>query len=611
MAGLAKLQLLIDIKEKLNVGLNKAKQKVDRAVGGMQKKLNSISINSTKAFGAIKDQIPGLAGSLGMLANPYGLIAAAVLALGTALVSCTAKAIEWHDSLAAINVTAELAPDKLDKLSDKLLEIGGRNVAPLEEVPKAFNKIISAGLSVNDSLATLEPTLRAAKAGFTDIETAASAATSVMMSAGVDATKAFDVLFATQKAGNAEFKDIANYLPKVIPLARNVGLALEETAGAYASLTGSLKPEAASTALEGMMRALSNANVVKNFKGLGIEIFDKETGKAKPIIDILTQMDSKMKGLNDKQRMLKFDKLGLDQSAMLGFSTLMQNLPKVQSDIDAVVNSQGAANKAYEDAKQPLDSWKEIMNKVKVGMIQIGEIFMPMVSAVGEKVLGIIQYWKDLYRDSLMFRDIISGIGTVFSAVWNIASAGFNMIISLIKNVYNNTVGLITKWLNMGAVIMGFKGGFTELYNTVRPILIWIKEALSEIGSLLYSFVTFDTDGIKSKIQNFKLPDLSEIKQRVIVAPGDDNSDGDFSDVPSSDTPVITPTTTNNDTTISDGAKGIKGNSQTKNITINIDSVIKSFSPTHQSFNNMSMDEFERKMTEVFMRVVRSAETSM
>lgn len=611
MAGLAKLQLLIDIKEKLNVGLNKAKQKVDRAVGGMQKKLNSISINSTKAFGAIKDQIPGLAGSLGMLANPYGLIAAAVLALGTALVSCTAKAIEWHDSLAAINVTAELAPDKLDKLSDKLLEIGGRNVAPLEEVPKAFNKIISAGLSVNDSLATLEPTLRAAKAGFVDVETAAAAATSVMMAAGVDATKTFDVLFATQKAGNAEFKDIANYLPKVIPLARNVGLALEETAGAYASLTGSLKPEAASTALEGMMRSLSNANVVKNFKGLGIEIFDKETGKAKPIIDILTQMDSKMKGLNDKQRMLKFDKLGLDQSAMLGFSTLMQNLPKVQSDIDAVVNSQGAANKAYEDAKQPLDSWKIIMNQVKVAMIKIGEIFMPMVSAVGEKVLGIIQYWKDLYRDSLMFRDIISGIGTVFSAVWNIASAGFNLVINLIKNVYDNVVGLIKKWLNMGAVIMGFKGGFTELYNTVRPVLIWIKEALSEIGSLLYSFVTFDIDGIKSKIQNFKLPDLSEIKQRVIVAPGDDNGDGDFSDVPGSDTPVVTPAATNNDTTISDGAKGIKGNSQTKNITINIDSFIKGFSPTHQSFNNMSMDELERKMTEVFMRVVRSAETSM
>ncbi|MCU6167902.1 hypothetical protein, partial [Enterobacter roggenkampii] len=71
MAGLAKLQLLIDIKEKLNVGLNKAKQKVDHAVGGMQKKLNSISINSTKAFGAITESIPGVGGALSSLVNPY------------------------------------------------------------------------------------------------------------------------------------------------------------------------------------------------------------------------------------------------------------------------------------------------------------------------------------------------------------------------------------------------------------------------------------------------------------------------------------------------------------------------------------------------------------
>jgi TP901 family phage tail tape measure protein len=611
MAGIAKLQLLIDIKDKLSAGLNKARQKVDRAVGGMQRKLNSISIDSVKAFGAIKDEVPGVARAVSLLSNPYIAAAAAAVALGAAIAGCTTKAIEWHDSMAAINVTAELAPDKLDKLSDKLLEIGGRNVAPLEEVPKAFNKIISAGLSVNDSLATLEPTLRAAKAGFVDVETAAAAATSVMMSAGVDAKKTFDVLFATQKAGNAEFKDIANYLPKVIPLARNVGLALEETAGAYASLTGSLKPEAASTALEGMMRALSNANVVKNFKGLGIEIFDKQTGKAKPIIDILTQMDSKMKGLSDKQRMLKFDKLGLDQSAMLGFSTLMQNLPKVKSDIDAVVNSQGAANKAYEDAKQPLDSWKIIMNQVKVAMIKIGEVFIPVVSAIGEKVLGIIQYWKDLYNNSQMFRDLLSGIGTVFEWLWNISTIGFNLVINLIKNTYNAVSSVVVRIGDWIAKVMGLKGGFKELYDTIRPYLIWIKEFLTEIGSLLYDVATFNINGVKDKIQNFKLPDIGEIKQRVVIEQGDD--DGDFSGVPTGSGPTgagaLTPDSGNS--SIADGAKGIKGNSQTKNITINIDSFIKGFSPTHQSFNNLSMDEMERKMTEIFMRVVRSAETSM
>ena len=125
----------------------------------------------------------------------------------------------------------------------------------------------------------------------------------------------------------------------------------------------------------------------------------------------------------------------------------------------------------------------------------------------------------------------------------------------------------------------------------------------------MYDVFTFNIDGVKNRIQNFKLPDLGEIKQRVVVEPGDD--DGDFSGVPTGPTGAGALTPDAGNAAIADGARSIKGNSQTKNITINIDSFIKGFSPTHQSFNNMSMDEFERKMTEVFMRVVRSAETSM
>lgn len=621
MAGIAKLQLLIDIKEKLNVGLNKAKQKVDRAVNGMQRKLNTISLNTSKAFGAIADQIPGVGSALGMLANPYALAAAAAVALTGAIVSCTLKANEWHEQMAEINVTAELSKDKLGKLSDKLLEIGSRNVAPLEEVPKAFNRIISAGLSVNDSLETLEPTLRAAKAGFTDIEIAAGAATSVMMSTGYDAKRVYDILFETVKEGNAEFKDIAQYLPKVIPLAKNVGYELEEVAGAYAMLTGRLSTEQSTTALQGVMRALSSQRVaigqidqatgkyVSGFKSIGIDVFDPATKKIKPILQIVTELSQKMAGLSDQQRMIQFDKIGLDQMGSLGISSLMQDIPALQKAIDATTNSAGSLEKAYTDSLTPMESWKIIQNELKAQMIKIGELFLPIVSAIGNKILEIIQYWKDLYNNSLMFRDLISGIGTVFGFVFKLQYMGIKQIINIVKILYDVISTVVVKIGDWIAKVMGLKGGFKELYNTIRPYLIWMKEFLSEIGNLLYDVFTFNIDGVKNRIQNFKLPDLGEIKQRVIVEPGDD--DGDFSGVPTGPTGAGALTPDSGNAAIADGARSIKGNSQTKNITINIDSFIKGFSPTHQSFNNMSMDEFERKMTEVFMRVLRSAETSM
>ena len=623
MAGIAKLQLLIDIKEKLNVGLNKAKQKVDMAVNGIQRKLNSISTGTIQAFGAIKDQIPGLSGALGMLANPYALGAAAVVALTGAIVTCTLKANEWHEKMAEINVTAELSKDRLGKLSDKLLEIGGRNVAPLEEVPKAFNRIISAGLSVNESLDTLEPTLRAAKAGFTDIEIAASAATSVMMSTGYEANRVYDILFETVKEGNAEFKDIAQYLPQIIPLAKNVGYELEQVAGAFAMLTGRLSTEQSTTALQGVMRALSSQHVaigeidkqtgkyVSGFKSIGIDVFDPVTKKIKPILQIVTELNKKMTGLSDKQRMIQFDKIGLDQMGALGISALMQDIPALQKAIDATTNSAGSLEKAYADSLTPMESWKIIQNQIKVEMIKIGELFLPIVSAVGNKILEIIKYWKDLYHNSQMFRDILSVIGLVFTGLWNILTRSISSIINIVKNLYGIISSVIVQIDNWIAKVTGLKGGFKELYNNIRPYLIWMKEFLTEIGSLMYDIFTFNVDSAYDKIKNFKFPDIGEIKQRVVIE--SDGEAGDFSDVPTvpGTTDITGSTTDTNNSTIADSAQSIKGNSQTKNITINIDSFIKGFSPTHQSFNSINPEEFERKMTEMFLRVVRSAETSM
>ena len=140
--------------------------------------------------------------------------------------------MDWQKGMAEINVTAGLTQTELAKLSDQMLDIGAQNVAPLEEVPGAFNKIISAGLDAKTALASLDPTLKAAKAGFVDIETVAKAGTSVMNSAGVkdlvaendivDATgkvitkkgavlktaieQVYDTLFATMQKGSASMQ---------------------------------------------------------------------------------------------------------------------------------------------------------------------------------------------------------------------------------------------------------------------------------------------------------------------------------------------------------------------------------------------------------------------
>lgn len=607
MGATARMELHLSLREKLSMGLNSAKNKVNKAVNHMQGKLNSLRSDGSKMLSAFGAEIPKLGDALDLLANPIALTVAGVTAVGAAIGYATKKANEWWESMAEINVTAELSRDKLKKLSDKLLEIGSRNVAPLKEIPKAFNRIISAGLSVNKSMEALEPTLRAAKAGFTDIETVAGAAVAVMSSSGENVNKVYDILFATVKSGNAEFKDIANYLPKIIPLAKNVGFALDETAGAYAALTTKLSTEQSSTALEGVLRSLSNTKTAGKFKKIGVDIFDIKTGKVKPILDIMKQLEKSMTGLTDSQRMKKLDSLGLDQSSAVGFSTLIQDMKALEDAIDASKNSQGALSKAYQDSLTPMESWKIVWNQIQVIIVKFGELFLPIMTSAGNSVLELVDYFKNLWNESVIFRDYMSYLGTVlqffFESLWSVLVGIWDGI----KMLVGGFVWLIsTIWSGVKAVT-GFKGSFTDLYLKVKPILIWMKELLSEIASIMFDLFTMDFASAMDKIKNFKFPDLKEITAKVLLDaknPSESDTDlfGDSEGDKGSGGPPVAPASPVDDAT------KISGGGQAKNLTINIGSLVENLSTKSEEFNKMNPQELERAMTELLMRVLRSGE---
>ncbi|MGY0034434.1 phage tail tape measure protein [Pedobacter sp. NJ-S-72] len=152
-------------------------------------------------------------------------------------------------------------------------------------------------------------------------------------------------------------------MPKIIPGARQVGVSLEQTSGAFAFLTATgLKAEAASTALSNAMKSMSTPDVVYGsktkggFKGLGIDIFDA-TGKVRDLVSIATDLNTKMAGLTDEQRMKKFASIGLDMESSMAFSKMSQGVDQLKDSIDFVTDSQGQLNKAVEIVKDPMDSW--------------------------------------------------------------------------------------------------------------------------------------------------------------------------------------------------------------------------------------------------------------
>jgi len=383
--AIVRLKLLLN--NELSTPFLQAKKHFNGGIDEMRGKLSDFKQAQRDTFKGMQDEIPGMNRAASLLANPYVAAAAAVISVGTGFVYATKLANDWAEKMAHANVTAQLSRKELHGLSYDLLDIGGSSSGDLNSVPDAFNRIISANVSVNDALKATQPTLKAAKAGWADIETTAAAGVGVMKASGEDINRVYDILFATVNKGNAEFKDIAQYLPKIVPTARKVGFALYETAGAWAYLTAQgMSSERSTTLMENGLKVLGQLDKVKTFKKMGVEIYDLHTGKVKPFIDIIDQMVKKTKGLTDLGRMRYFSKLGLDTEAASFFASATQNAKELRGTIDFTRDSQGQLNMAFENAKTPLDDWKEALNGIKVELIKVGDAILPTLTTMGKWV---------------------------------------------------------------------------------------------------------------------------------------------------------------------------------------------------------------------------------
>lgn len=470
--------------------------------------VNKFKFNSDQALDALSTKVPGVGNLIGALANPYMLAAAGAAAVVSVGYKATTMALDWNEGLAKVNVTAQLTKQELAGLSDQLLDIGKQNVAPIEEIPESFNKIISAGLDVKTSLDVLSPSLKAAKAGFNDVGETAKAAVAVMNSSGEDINKVYDILFATLNKGNAEFGDIAQYLPKLIPMARNAGFALNETAGAWAYLTAQGQTsERATTLAQNAMKALADPTKIKAFKDMGLNLFDS-TGKIKPLVDIVDELTGKTKGLSDLSRAQFFGKLGLDQEAASFFATATQDAQKFRETIDFTVNSQGQLNEAYKNAMTPMDSWHQITNLIKGNMIDLGMKVLPVINYIGQGILNIIQWFKDLYNQSVIFRDLLSVIGTLFEWAFKIAIIPLKFAWNMLVNIGDAFEWVISK-------IPGFGGGFESMYLKIKPILLYLKELFGQVADIAYKVITADFKGAVSAVKSFSMPDMEAVKGRV------------------------------------------------------------------------------------------------
>ena len=355
--GTAKLRLLIDLKQKLKGGLDIAKDKVEKATGHMQKRLDDFKLKNVEAFKAIRKEVPGVERVLNMLQNPYILATAAVVAFLALSGKASKEAMSFEHSFMNIRqLNLDKSRHELDLYRSDIADTAFMTGVNLVKMTNAYYDLQS-GLSIyGKDVSTI-----AQKIGKYSISTQADYNDSInqtikaMKAFGINASGVDGLLESNAKTvqvGIVTYAELARVQTEYAGSAAAANQQIDTANKLFAAFTSIAKnADIAANMTKMAFTGLADPKVLKAMQKYGVTIYDNASNM-RQLDKIIQDTSMQINKMNDQTFNNFMGDVGGPEGLRLLFGKLRTGAEDFFNTMRAYDNSPVNLDKMYQNALQ-------------------------------------------------------------------------------------------------------------------------------------------------------------------------------------------------------------------------------------------------------------------
>lgn len=211
--------------------------------------------------------------------------------------------------------------------------------------------------------------------------------------------------YATLKAGNITFDQIAQLIPRFAGAAASSGQGYEEALKMFTLFTmrSSSRDEAA-TMTQALFRDLTNAGVIKGFTAAGVKMFDK-SGNIRPVSTLLEELSDRFAKAYAKSGDAGVVKLRNQFAGSEGINALLNTAAdraatfkdQLRNFADSELELARVREIAKDDAVLLSE---ELRNKLNIAVTQLGESLLPLRLELTKTALAVVNGTRLLFSES-------------------------------------------------------------------------------------------------------------------------------------------------------------------------------------------------------------------